>query len=232
MADRMTRWLGGSPLAVLGWLILVSILVGVLLAALGLDPVDIMRSVERLFRSIWNIGFDAFHWLWRYFLLGAVIVIPIWLIMRLLKTPQSKMTMGAKPEDFAPLGRKPDANLDDQRNDRDVLDLTAGQFSAVSRRHDYLKKVERKKIGIIFTAPAILIYIVAGLWGMYICVSIVQVAFGTVAAIVSFVLAPALLGLAPLYAGIVNGDWFPALLVYGSTIVASILFGIGVKIDE
>jgi hypothetical protein len=67
---------------------------------------------------------------------------------------------------------------------------------------------------------------------MFICFNIVQVAFGTVAAIIGFVLAPALLGLAPLYAGFVNGDWFPALLVYGSTIVASILFQIGVKIDE
>jgi hypothetical protein len=69
--DTVTRIFGGSPLAVLGRLVLVSILVGVILSALGLDPFDIIRSVERLIRSIWNLGFDAFHWLWRYFLLGA-----------------------------------------------------------------------------------------------------------------------------------------------------------------
>jgi hypothetical protein len=85
MADnQMARWFGGSPLAVLGRLILASILVGVILAALGLDPFDIVRSAERLIRWLWNMGFDAFRWLWRYFLLGAVIVIPIWLIMRLI----------------------------------------------------------------------------------------------------------------------------------------------------
>ena len=33
------------------------------------------------------MGFDAVRWLWRYFLLGAVIVIPIWLIARLIKAP-------------------------------------------------------------------------------------------------------------------------------------------------
>ena len=55
---------------VLGRLILVSILVGVVLSALGLDPFDIVRSIERLFRTIWNMGFDAFRWVWRYFLLG------------------------------------------------------------------------------------------------------------------------------------------------------------------
>ena len=83
----MTRIFGGSPLAVLGRLILVSILVGVILSALGLDPFDIVRSIERLIRSIWNMGFDAFRWLWRYFLLGAVIVVPIWLIKALANAP-------------------------------------------------------------------------------------------------------------------------------------------------
>jgi hypothetical protein len=88
--DTVTRIFGGSPLAVLGRLILVSILVGVILSALGLDPFDIVHSIERLLRSIWNMGFDAFRWLWRYFLLGAVLVIPIWLVMRLLNAPRGK----------------------------------------------------------------------------------------------------------------------------------------------
>ena len=88
--DTMTRVVGGSPVAVVGRLILVSILVGVVLAAFGLDPFDIVRSVERLIRHIWNMGFDAVRWLWRYFLLGAVIVIPIWVIMRLLNAPRGK----------------------------------------------------------------------------------------------------------------------------------------------
>ena len=91
MADnQVARWVGGTPLAVLGRLVLLSILVGVILSALGLDPFDIIHSVERLIRSIWNMGFDAFRWLWRYFLLGAVIVIPIWLLMRLFSAPRGK----------------------------------------------------------------------------------------------------------------------------------------------
>jgi len=88
--DTMTRVFGGSPLAVLGRLVLVSILVGVVLSTLGLDPFDIVKSVERLIRSIWDMGFDAFRWLWRYLLLGAVIVVPIWIIMRLINAPRGK----------------------------------------------------------------------------------------------------------------------------------------------
>jgi hypothetical protein len=88
--NQVARWVGGSPLGVLVRLILVSILVGVILSALGLDPFDIIHSVERLIRSIWNMGFDAIRWLWRYFLLGAVIVIPIWFIMRMVNTPRGR----------------------------------------------------------------------------------------------------------------------------------------------
>ena len=88
MPQNVNHYLGGSPLAVLGRLILLSVLIGVVLSALGLDPWHIIESVERLVRSVWDMGFDAVRWLWRYFLLGAVIVIPIWLVVRLVKAPR------------------------------------------------------------------------------------------------------------------------------------------------
>jgi hypothetical protein len=90
MAGSVDRFLGGSPLAVLFKLVLLSILIGVVLSALGLDPWNILQSIERLIRTIWNMGFDAVLWLWRYFLLGAVIVIPIWLILRIFRSPRGR----------------------------------------------------------------------------------------------------------------------------------------------
>ena len=90
MADNVNRFLGGPPLAVLGKLILLSILIGVVLSALGLDPWNIVSSVRRLIVSIWDMGFDAVRWLWQYFLLGAVIVIPIWLILRFVRAPKGR----------------------------------------------------------------------------------------------------------------------------------------------
>ena len=88
MNDALARFFGGPPLSVLLRLILLSILVGVILAAIGLDPLNIVRSIERLVRSIWDMGWDAVAWVWRYFLLGAVIVVPIWLLVRLLRAPR------------------------------------------------------------------------------------------------------------------------------------------------
>jgi hypothetical protein len=88
--DAMTKFIGGSPLTVAARLVLLSILVGVILAALGLDPRDILRSIQDLFVRIWSMGFDAVRWVWRYFLLGAVLVIPIWFVVRLVKTPSER----------------------------------------------------------------------------------------------------------------------------------------------
>ena len=86
MSNGANRFLGGSPLSVAVRLILLSILVGVVLSAIGLDPRNIFYSLEQLIRGVWDMGWDAVRWLWGYFLLGAIIVIPIWLIVRLFKT--------------------------------------------------------------------------------------------------------------------------------------------------
>ena len=88
--DALYRFLGGSPLAVAFRLILLSILVGVVLAASGFDPWNIVNSIRRLFNWVYNLGFDAINGLWRYFLLGAVIVVPIWLISRLFGAPRGR----------------------------------------------------------------------------------------------------------------------------------------------
>lgn len=90
MADgAMGKFLGGPPLSVALRLLLLCVLVGFILSAMGFDPWNIWRSLQDLIRAIWNMGFEAIWWVWRYFLLGAVIVIPIWLIVRLAKGGKS-----------------------------------------------------------------------------------------------------------------------------------------------
>jgi hypothetical protein len=85
-----TRFFGGPPLSVMFRLVLLSILIGVILKVIGLDPFNILRSVQDLIEYVWNMGFDAVRWLWRYFLLGAAVVIPVWLIIRLVRAAQGR----------------------------------------------------------------------------------------------------------------------------------------------
>jgi hypothetical protein len=99
-AGRMTACTASrrSPLAVAFRLILLSILVGVVLAAIGFDPWNIIHSIRMLFQRLWDLGFDAVNWLWRYFLLGAVIVIPIWLLSRVsARRAAAKSNSGEQP---------------------------------------------------------------------------------------------------------------------------------------
>ena len=78
----MHRILGGEPLSVIFRLIVLSIVVGIVLALLGLSPFELLDSLRIAILRIYNMGFDAFGWLFRYFLLGAVVVVPLWLLNR------------------------------------------------------------------------------------------------------------------------------------------------------
>ncbi|MDB5651215.1 MAG: hypothetical protein JWL62_2735, partial [Hyphomicrobiales bacterium] len=79
----LTRFLGGSPLAVAVRLLVISLIVGALLMWLDIRPADIIYGVERFFLRLWNMGFEAFRDILQYVIAGAVIVVPVWLVMRL-----------------------------------------------------------------------------------------------------------------------------------------------------
>lgn len=73
---------GGPVLPTLFKLAVASVVVGVLLAFFGIQPIDLWRNFIDTVAHIWHMGFDAIDWSVRYILLGAVVVIPIWLAVR------------------------------------------------------------------------------------------------------------------------------------------------------
>jgi hypothetical protein len=81
----MQDFLGGSPLSILVKLIFLSLLVGALLAFLNLTPFDLVNRLMRMFRSIFGLSFDAVRDIGRWILYGAMIVVPIWLVVRLFR---------------------------------------------------------------------------------------------------------------------------------------------------
>jgi hypothetical protein len=81
----MEQFFGGNPGLVLVRLAILSLVVGVLLAALGFSPFDILESIRELVARIYDLGWTAVEKAGRYFLLGAVIVFPVWFIARLFK---------------------------------------------------------------------------------------------------------------------------------------------------
>jgi len=81
--SALTRFLGDSPIRVLLKLIVVSFLVGLVMSAFGWSPMDVLYGIREFFLDIWNMGFRALDRFLGYFLLGAAIVIPAFILLRL-----------------------------------------------------------------------------------------------------------------------------------------------------
>jgi hypothetical protein len=85
MSDpKLERVLGGSPLSVLVKLIFLSLIVGAIMAFLGLTPKGLFDAIGTFVRSILNLGTDAIWQVAQWAVAGALVVVPIWLILRLL----------------------------------------------------------------------------------------------------------------------------------------------------
>ena len=79
-------FLGGSPMGVLVRLLVLSLVVGVILSALGITPQNFFYQINLLLGRIYELGFGAFQSVVEYLVIGAMVVVPIWLIVRLVKS--------------------------------------------------------------------------------------------------------------------------------------------------
>ena len=78
----LTRFLGDSPLRILLKLIVISFIVGLVMSAFGWSPMDVVFAVREFFLDIWHTGFRALGRFGGYILLGAAIVVPVFLLIR------------------------------------------------------------------------------------------------------------------------------------------------------
>lgn len=81
--SALNRFLGDSPVKVLLKLIVVSFLVGLVMNAFGWSPLDVVYAVREFFLDIWNLGFRAFDQFFGYLLLGAAVVVPAFILLRI-----------------------------------------------------------------------------------------------------------------------------------------------------
>lgn len=82
--SALTRFLGDSPLRILLKLIVVSFIVGLVMSAFGWSPLDVVYGIRDFFVDLWHMGFHALDRFVGYILLGAAIVVPAFLVIRLL----------------------------------------------------------------------------------------------------------------------------------------------------
>ena len=84
MTNLLARFAGGSPIAVLLRLIVVSFVVGIVLETFGFDPVGLFSEAVRAARHIVVFGLTDVRQIGRILLTGAMVVVPVWLLLRLI----------------------------------------------------------------------------------------------------------------------------------------------------
>ncbi|APG83327.1 DUF6460 domain-containing protein [Sinorhizobium americanum] len=83
MSDGVNKFLGDSPLRVLVKLVVVSILVGFVMTVFDWRPMDLLDGIRDFVVDLWRTGFAALGRVGDYLLLGAAVVIPAFIILRL-----------------------------------------------------------------------------------------------------------------------------------------------------
>jgi hypothetical protein len=87
-------------------------------------------------------------------------------------------------------------------------------------------------MGAIFKGSGFFVYAVGGIWAFFVCLGIVIEHLGFIGGVIGFMFFPVTLYFAPWYEAIAKHNWFPVMLVYGTTIVAGTLYAIGAAIDR
>ncbi len=84
MSDQVNRMLGDTPARTVLKLIVVSLIVGFIMAVFGIVPMDILNGIRDFVLDLWHTGFAALGRVGDYLLLGATIVIPVFIVLRIL----------------------------------------------------------------------------------------------------------------------------------------------------
>jgi Family of unknown function (DUF6460) len=95
-------FLGGSPMGVLIRLLVYSLVVGIVMNATGTDVSGLLSGLDNLLRSLRDISLSYFESLVGYVLLGATIVLPVWLISRLVTVARNRAASNSAGRTGAP----------------------------------------------------------------------------------------------------------------------------------
>lgn len=78
------RFFGDTPLRIAIKLVVLSLLVGVVMSAFGWTVWDIWFGLRDFVLRVWDMGFAALGRFGDYILVGAAVVVPVFIVLRIL----------------------------------------------------------------------------------------------------------------------------------------------------
>jgi hypothetical protein len=91
----MDKLIGGSPVAVAARLFVISLIVGMILYIFGFNAEELMKAIPKFIDEIYQLGFKWVDIVVEWLVLGAIVVVPIWAIVRVVKF-MTEFTKGGK----------------------------------------------------------------------------------------------------------------------------------------
>ena len=89
MAGGLTRLLGDTPGRTIIKLVVISVVVGFVMSMMGFSPWDLVRMIRNGILDLWHSGFAALGRVGDYLIVGAMIVVPVFIILRILNWRKS-----------------------------------------------------------------------------------------------------------------------------------------------
>ena len=85
MSEGITRFLGDTPGRTIIKLAIISFVVGIIMSALNFTPYEVWEAVRDFVIRLYDLGFEAVWRIARYFVWGALVVIPVFLLLRVMR---------------------------------------------------------------------------------------------------------------------------------------------------
>lgn len=115
-----------------------------------------------------------------------------------------------------------------EKNDKEIIEVKEVEAERINREENFHPRFKRIRLSPLFLI-SILIYVISGIWGLFICFTVVKDVFGPIIAFLGLIFFPFILTLAPWYAALANHDFYPLLIVYGGVILGTLCFRIAIR---
>ena len=111
---------------------------------------------------------------------------------------------------------------------KEIIEVKEVEAERINHEETFRPRFKRIRLSPLFLI-SILIYIISGIWGLFICFTVVKDVFGPIIAFLGLIFFPFILTIAPWYAALANHDFYPLLIVYGGIILGTLCFRIAIR---
>ena len=110
---------------------------------------------------------------------------------------------------------------------KEIIEVKEVEAERINREETFRPRFKRIRLSPLFLI-SILTYVISGIWGLFICFTVVNDVFGPIIAFLGLIFFPFILTLAPWYVALANHDFYTLFEVYGGIILGTLCLRIAI----